>query len=73
MSRVKGGTVTHARHKKLLKLPRDILALEKMYLKQPHRLLIKPTNMRPVTGRLGSVILGACGFSVSMLEQDNTI
>ena len=73
MSRVKGGASSHARHRKSLKLPKVILAAGKMYLKQPHRLLIKRTNTQPATGKTANGTSAHCGSKGSTLVFAHTM
>ena len=47
MSRVKGGTVTHARHKKIVDQAKGYYGRRKNTFKSPRKLMIKPeTNMQ---------------------------
>ena len=66
MSRVKGGTVTHARHKKIVKQAKGYYGRRKNTFKGQRRLLTKPINTPPATVITASAISARCGFSGSM-------
>ena len=51
MSRVKGGTVTHARHKKVLDAAKGYYGRRKNTFKTARRPSTRPTSTRPATAR----------------------
>ena len=70
MARVKRGVTTHARHKKVTKLPKAIMVPEKTFLLLPHKLLKKLVNMRTETVEIRKECLEVFGFKELTLVLD---
>jgi large subunit ribosomal protein L20 len=65
MSRTKGGTVTHRRHKKVLTRPKAITARAAGTSAPRRRPSTRRTSTRPATARRASVSSARCGSSGS--------
>ena len=66
MSRTKGGTVTHARHKKITEGRQRLLRPPQEHLQvPPRRPSTRPTSTPPATARTASAISARCGSSGS--------
>ena len=66
MSRVKSGTITHARHKKIIKAAKGYYGRRSNPLELLPKLLIKQTNMQPVIVKHEKGHLELYGFNASM-------
>lgn len=65
MSRTKGSTVTHARHRKIVKAAKAITDVVKQYSKLQHRRSTRPTSTQHATGKTASATSAPCGSSAS--------
>ena len=66
MSRVKGGTVTHARHKKVVKAAKGYYGRRKNTFKVARQAVDKANQYARATARTASAISARCGSSGSM-------